>query len=154
MPTVYLLIGIPGSGKSTWLAKQDLSNAVVLSTDNYVEKFARLNNKTYTEIFKHVIGEATRLMQEDLRAAIRDQKVIFWDQTNLRAKVRAGKLAQIPGTWERVAVYFPTPPDAELARRLANRPGKTIPANVVLGMKSQLEPPTESEGFDRIITVT
>lgn len=154
MPTVYMLIGVPGSGKSTWLSKQDVSNAVILSTDNYIEHFARLNDTTYTEIFQKVIGEATRLMQEDLRAAIRDQKDIYWDQTNLRAKGRAGKLAQIPRTWERVAVFFPTPADEELKRRLAARPGKTIPANVVLGMRSQLEPPTESEGFDNIITVT
>jgi predicted kinase len=154
MPTVYLLIGVPGSGKSTWLSKQDLSNAVVLSTDNYVEHFAKLNNKTYTEIFKSVIGEATRLMHEDLRQAIRDRKDIYWDQTNLTAKTRAGKLAQIPGTYEKVAVYFPTPSDAELARRLAARPGKTIPANVVLGMKSQLEPPTLAEGFDDITVVS
>lgn len=154
MPTVYMMVGVPGSGKSTWLSQQDLSNAVVLSTDNYIEHFANLNNTTYTEIFKKVIGEATRLMQEDLRKAIAEQKDIYWDQTNLTAKTRAGKLAQIPSTWHKVAVYFPTPPDAELKRRLASRPGKTIPANVVLGMKSQLEMPSESEGFDQVIQAT
>lgn len=153
MPTLYMLIGVPGSGKSTFLAKQDLTNAVVLSTDNYIEHFAKLNNKTYSEIFKSVIGEATRLMHEDLRKAILDQKDIYWDQTNLNAKTRAGKLAQIPMVYEKVAVFFPTPGDEELARRLAGRPGKTIPANVVLGMKSQLEKPTEAEGFDRVVTV-
>lgn len=153
MPTVYMMVGVPGSGKSTWLSQQDLSNAVVLSTDNYIEHFAKLNNTTYTEIFKKVIGEATRLMQEDLRKAIAEQKDIYWDQTNLTAKTRAGKLAQIPSTWHKVAVYFPTPPDAELKRRLESRPGKTIPANVVLGMKSQLEMPSESEGFDQVVVV-
>ena len=153
MPTVYMMIGVPAAGKSTWLSQQDLDNAVVLSTDNYVEHFANLNNKTYTEMFKSVIGEATRLMQEDLRRAIQDQKDIFWDQTNLTAKGRAGKLAQIPFTWKRVAVFFPTPSDEELKRRLASRPGKMIPANVVLGMRSQLEAPSADEGFDSIIHV-
>ena len=153
MPTLYMLVGVPGSGKSTWLSKQDLSNAVVLSTDNYVEHFAKLNNTTYTDIFKKVIGEATRLMKEDLRKAIADQKDVYWDQTNVTAKARAPKLAQVPHTWEKVAVFFPTPPHPELTRRLASRPGKTIPANVVLAMASQLETPSEAEGFDEVIMV-
>jgi predicted kinase len=151
MPNLYMLVGVPGSGKSTYLAKQDLSNAVVLSTDNYVEHFAELNNKTYTEIFKSVIGEATRLMNEDLRKAVLNKQDIYWDQTNLTAKTRSSKLASVPHTYEKIAVFFPTPNDNELKRRLAGRPGKTIPANVVLGMKSQLEMPTEAEGFDKVI---
>jgi predicted kinase len=154
MPTLYMLIGVPGSGKSFWLSKQDQTNAVVLSTDNYVEHFAQLNNTTYTLIFKKVIGEATRLMKEDLRKAIRDQKDLFWDQTNVTAKARAPKFAQIPLTYEKVAVYFPTPGDAELQRRLDSRPGKMIPVNVVMAMKSQLEPPHQSEGFDRVVIAT
>ena len=40
----------------------------------------------------------------------------------------------------------------ELKSRLASRPGKTIPANVVMGMISQLEEPTKDEGFNVIIT--
>lgn len=153
MPTMYMLIGIPGSGKSTWLQSQDLSQAQVLSTDNWVEHFAQQNNTTYTLIFKRVIGEATRLMKEDLRKALQNQQVIFWDQTNISAKARATKLAQIPCTYRKVAVYFPTPDDQELSRRLQMRVHKHIPWNVVWGMKSQLEAPALSEGFDEIIVV-
>jgi predicted kinase len=153
MPTMYMLIGIPCSGKSTWLQSQDLAQAQILSTDNWVEHFAQLNNVTYTEIFKRVIGEATRLMKEDLRKAIQNQHTIFWDQTNGTAKIRADKLRQIPITYRKVAVYFPTPDDQELDRRLKSRVGKQIPANVVWGMKSSLQPPDLSEGFDEIIVV-
>ena len=48
-------------------------------------------------------------------------------------------------------MFFPSPDDQELKRRLDARPGKTIPANVILGMKSQLERPSTSEGFDEIV---
>jgi predicted kinase len=153
MSVLYMLIGVPGSGKSTWLQSQDLSQAQVLSTDNWVEHFAQLNNMTYTDIFKRVIGEATRLMKEDLCKALQNQQVIYWDQTNSTVKTRAAKLTQIPRTYRKVAVYFPTPPDHVLTARLKGREGKQIPANVVWGMKSQLEPPHVSEGFDEIIVV-
>ena len=49
-----------------------------------------------------------------------------------------------------VAVVFPTPEPAELERRLASRPGKNIPWNVMQGMISSLKLPTEEEGFDEI----
>ena len=153
MPTMYMLIGIPCSGKSTWLQSQDLAQAQILSTDNWVEHFAHENNMTYTEIFKRVIGEATRLMQHDLRTAIQNQHTIFWDQTNISAKTRADKLRQIPINYHKVAVYFSTPDDQELDRRLKSRVGKQIPWNVVWGMKSSLQPPDLSEGFDEIIVV-
>lgn len=153
MPTLFMLIGVPAAGKSTYLANQDLTNAVVVSTDNHVERLAKLNNTTYSDIFQKVIGEATRLMNEDLRKAILDQKDVYWDQTNLNVKVRAGKLAQVPATYKKVAVFFPTPDHAELRKRLDGRPGKTIPANVIMGMKSQLTMPTLEEGFDEIIVV-
>ena len=78
---------------------------------------------------------------------------MIWDQTNITAKTRMKKLAKVPSFYEKIAVYFNTPPEAELQRRLANRPGKTIPANIVMGMVSQLEMPTADEGFDRIIVV-
>ena len=90
-------------------------------------------------------------MNAELRQAIRDKADVVWDQTNLTKKSRAPKLAQIPDTYEKVAVYFSTPSDQELKRRLDGRIGKTIPANVVLAMKSQLESPAQSEGFDRVI---
>lgn len=156
MPTYTMLVGVPGSGKSSWLAKQpfDWSNTVLLSTDNIIEMRANEQGKTYSEVFQQEIKAATAQMHQQMQHAIKHKLNIVHDQTNLTAKTRAGKLAQIPSTWHKVAVYFPTPPDAELKRRLASRPGKTIPANVVLGMKSQLEMPSESEGFDQVIQAT
>jgi tRNA uridine 5-carbamoylmethylation protein Kti12 len=49
-----------------------------------------------------------------------------------------------------IAVVFPTPDHAELQRRLASRPGKTIPEGVVEQMIAQYEEPTELEGFREI----
>jgi hypothetical protein len=47
-------------------------------------------------------------------------------------------------------VFFPTPDQAEHARRLALRPGKTIPWNILNGMISTIEQPITDEGFDEI----
>jgi predicted kinase len=49
-----------------------------------------------------------------------------------------------------IAIVFKTPEKAELERRLANRPGKIIPTNVVEGMVRRWQDPTEEEGFKEI----
>ena len=45
---------------------------------------------------------------------------------------------------------FATPEKAELERRLASRPGKEIPADVIEQMIDGFEMPTEDEGFTEI----
>ena len=145
-----MLVGVPGSGKSTWIKNNDL-NAVVLSTDNYIERAAEKHGKTYSEVFQDTIGYATDQMEKDLLQAVRNERDIIWDQTNLTAKARKGKLSRIPRSYKKVAVYFTVPQD--LRDRLANRPGKTIPEPVVVSMINQLQPPSKEEGFDDILAV-
>ena len=152
MPTYTMLIGVPGSGKSTWLAQHpvDWSNTVIASTDNIIERRAKEQGKTYTEVFNNEIKSATAEMNQLLRDALTEGLNVVHDQTNTTVKARKAKLAQIPDTYHKVAVFFPTPSDAELKRRLAGRAGKTIPANVIMAMKSQLEMPSLAEGFDQV----
>lgn len=153
MPTLYMLIGIPASGKSTWVANQnfDWNNTAVISSDAIIDRRAADQGKTYSDVFRSEIKSATSEMNQNLRDAIANNMNIILDQTNVTAKSRQAKLAQIPDNYTKVAVYFQTPDITELQRRLANRPGKNIPQNIVMGMMSQLEPPRSSEGFDKII---
>lgn len=151
MPKLFMLIGVPGSGKSTWIKSQGFRDAVILSTDDKIEAAAAAQGKTYNDVFKTEIGAAEKQMYADAAAAFAKSRDVIWDQTNITEKTRKKKLAIIPEHYDVVAVYFATPDDDELARRLANRPGKTIPANIVMGMKSQLEKPMHYEGFVEII---
>ena len=65
MPTAYILVGVPGSGKSTWIKNQDWSSkCVIASTDDYVEAYARSVNRTYSEVFDEYMPKAVRLMMD------------------------------------------------------------------------------------------
>lgn len=143
-----MLIGVPGAGKSTWI-KNHKHNAVVLSSDDYIEKVAAKQGLTYNDVFKDAIPGAAANLKRDLKSAIENGQDIIWDQTNLTVKSRREKLKMIPDDYHMVAVFFSVPPD--LRERLAGRPGKTIPDPVILTMISQLTPPSKEEGFDEII---
>lgn len=152
-----MLVGLPGSGKSFWThdfldKKLDGGwlNHVVLSTDAIVEYKARAFNSTYTEIWPTFIGEATKMMYEDLKEAVSRSANIIWDQTNLTASSRIKKLKQIPNNYRKIAVIFKTPDPEEHARRLASRPGKTIDNAIIENMVKTYETPSFEEGFDEI----
>ena len=149
MTTLYMMIGVPASGKSTWLKNQDTRESVRLSTDDYIESQA-INGKTYNDVFKDTIKAATAAMYRDLEFGISMGMDLYWDQTNLSAKSRAGKLQKIPQNYEKVAVVFPTPDEDTLKKRLNSRPGKTIPPHVMNSMIDNFEMPTLAEGFHSI----
>ena len=154
MTTLYMLIGVPGSGKSTWLLNQDLTAASVLSTDDYIEARATELNSTYSEVFDQFIKPATAQLNADLESALAAEKIIYWDQTNTTVKSRAAKLRKIPSDYRKIAVYFATP-EQVVFQRLEDRgyaTGKWIPQSVVRRMIQTLEVPSLSEGFDEIRT--
>ena len=153
MPKLYMLIGVPASGKSTWREQFfETNRAMIISTDDTLEDIAATQNKTYNDVFKDNIKFANKLMDIHMRVALESDMDIVWDQTNLTVKSRKGKLDKVPEHYEKIAVVFLTPEDAEWQRRL-DRPGKSIPQNILMGMKSSMEFPDPEEGFDRIQVV-
>jgi predicted kinase len=146
----YQLIGVPASGKSTWAANQEWAkDCAYISTDSWVELYAKEQGKTYSEVFVEYMPKAVNIMAEHVKLARDAGQDIIWDQTSTTVKSRARKFNMLPD-YEHIAVVFKTPEPEELARRLASRPGKEIPEAVVEGMLASFEMPTEEEGFKEI----
>jgi len=150
IPKLYVLIGVPGSGKSTWVKDQEwASECAYVSTDIWVELEAQRLGKTYSEIFKDYMPKAVDLMAAKVIDAREQGKDIIWDQTSTTIASRKRKFNMLP-IYYHIAVVFDTPSRIELNKRLASRPGKEIPDVVVDGMLASFEMPTEEEGFDEI----
>jgi predicted kinase len=150
----YVLVGVPGSGKSTWIKNQDWAKDIpVVSTDNFVEAHAKEVGKTYSEVFDDYMKVAVRLMANQALVCQANKLDIIWDQTSTTVGSRRKKFnTLLNDQYDFIAVVFKTPATEELKRRLDSRPGKTIPWHVVSQMAAQLEaePPTEEEGFKEI----
>lgn len=150
MPKCYQLVGVPGSGKSTWIQNQTWAlGLTVISTDAFVEAYARAQGQTYNQVFQDYMPRAVDLMTEQAVFARNHGHTVIWDQTSTTAKSRAKKFRMLPD-YEHVAVVFSTPEPAELARRLAGRPGKSIPDHVMRSMIVGWEEPSLEEGFQEV----
>lgn len=150
MPKCYQLIGVPASGKSTWIKDQIWAlGLTVVSTDVFVEDYARKQDKTYSEVFKDYMPTAVNLMAEQVVRARTLNHTVIWDQTSTTEKSRTRKFNMLPD-YEHIAVVFKTPDLDVLKERLASRPGKEIPWEVVQDMIDNFEMPTEEEGFKEI----
>jgi predicted kinase len=150
MPKCYQLIGVPSSGKSTWVKNQIWALGLsVVSTDNFVEAYANQQGRTYSEVFEDYMPTAIDLMIQQVAFAQQHGHTVIWDQTSTTSASRRKKFRMLPD-YQHIAVVFKTPDPEELSRRLASRPGKIIPEEIVQDMIDRFEMPTLEEGFAEI----
>ena len=151
IPELVMLCGIPCSGKSTYVNKlltyEYWKDAIILSTDNYIEEQAKRLGMTYNEVFQDCIDEATRQLEMSFVGAKEEGKRIIWDQTNLSIKTRKKKLTKVPSIYKRTVVWFQVDLE-EALKRNGTREGKFIPESILKRMYHQFEVPTLEEGFD------
>lgn len=152
MPEVILMVGLPGSGKSTYISKYYKDGYVIISSDDLIQEKADELGKTHDEVFSYYIGDASKYANILLDKAIKDRKNIIVDKTNMSKKSRNRVLARIPTGYNKTAIVFNVDTEVLLNRiTTRNKTGKTISINVLFDMERNYEEPTISEGFDKIL---
>ena len=140
-----MLIGIPGSGKSTWAKTQ---NCQVLSSD----EFRRLlsGDETNQNIHHQVFAAMRHLLRARMEIG---QPATILDATNLRWSDRRPWLQVAKKFDARAeAVFFNVPLALALERnRLRER---QVPEDVIRQMHKLMQVPTMAEGFDDVKTIS
>ena len=156
--TLIVMIGLPGSGKSTWVRNYLKNSEVefqIVSSDDIIMKYAEKEGLNYTEGFPKFSGIAAKEMKRNARKYAAEGLNVIWDQTNMSVKSR--KLAMsLFKDYKKIAVVFSICPK-ELERRLEKREkeeGKHIPDFVIDTMSRKYNEPTKEEGFDKIVFIT
>jgi predicted kinase len=139
---LFLLIGLPGSGKTTFARKQaarlrPIAGVRILSTDYFIEKEAKRRKTTYNESFDAVIGAAEAHHRRMLPTYLQTVPVIILDRTHLslRSRVYVTTLAKRYAP-DRLclAVVMPTSLDDCLVRNARRPSGRAIREDVIRRM--------------------
>jgi predicted kinase len=141
-PIVYMLTGLPSSGKSTWSKDNaEKLNAVVLSSDNFREQWygdANIQGDGQ-KIFNYIYLQAKIHM--DLG------KSVIIDATNTSRKRRIHFNKEFKD-YERHAIYFDSPPNACILRDSVR--DRVVGKNVIMRMYKNLQVPLYCEGWNNI----
>lgn len=153
-----VLIGPPGSGKSTFLSGLKAHMPlVVASTDDQIEAHAAEHGLTYSQAFDRInFKTLKKRMELAIVEGVARAEHVFVDQTNMTRKSRSGKLKLAGSHHHKIAVDFDVP-DKVLLERIDARgvaTGKIIPRGIFFSMMKTYEAPTRDEGFDGVYTVT
>ena len=154
-PWFIMAVGMPGSGKSTYFDKMKncpFAEISLLSTDDFIQAQANFLDKTYSDVFKDTIKEATEVMESRFSDEIENNRSFIVDQTNLTPKKRKSVLAKVPDNYFKLVVVFECE-EEQRQKRLLSRPGKIIPPEVDGAMKNSFIFPTFVEGWDDIMYV-
>lgn len=142
-PTVTLLVGIPGSGKTTWANNNHKENEVVLSSDLIRKEL--FNDETNQENNKLVFTT----LYKRARNLIKQGKSVIIDATNVTVNDRARALNNFAGLdVYKIAIVFKTEPDICKVRDKLR--ARTVGEEVINKFVEKFTNPKSEEGFNEI----
>ena len=145
---LIMLIGLPGSGKSTWIKNSGL-DYVVLSIDDLITK--EYPNLIYSDAYKTAmktgkLKEFEKVFKMQIKEAIQNKLNVIIDKTNLTYNGRKKILSKFIG-YEKTAIVFELS-ESKLNEQLEKRKketGKDIPMWIINNMRKSYVPPTKEE---------
>ena len=141
MPKLYMLVGLSGSGKSSWCAQQHTMK--VFSSDKMREElFNNVNEQRYNDIL-------FKKLHERVKESLRNGYDSVVDATNLSSRRRIAFLNEIKHIpCEKICRFFPMPYEFCLERDSMRK--RTVGKKVIMKQMKQFEMPHPNEGWDKI----
>lgn len=170
--TVFFMVGLPGSGKSTLVngILKERPELPIISTDNEIEELASQYGIGYDKAMSKRHGiknengeyidfyeEGFKIVKSKLDKLIRNKKSFIWDQTNTVKSTRRSKIRRLKEAKFNIVVIHMNISSEEWLKRLNHRnetnPNKKISDKLRDMFLSEYSIPDYSEGMSTIFSV-
>lgn len=149
----YIMIGLPNSGKSTYI-REYLNDLEILSRDDILMEYGKNKNygESYSEIWKNLTQEdqkeIDKILQRKFNELRKSDKDFVIDMTNVSIKSRKKWLTQLDNHNAIAIVLLESLNEIfERNEERAEINGKFIPENVLIDFAKRFELPLMTEGF-------
>lgn len=153
-PIAFVLVGLPGSGKSTWAAAHP-ERLPIASTDEFIESYAAQKKISYAQAFREYNLQAKLLLKDRLNSLIAQKASFIWDQTNITVRKRRAVYNKLHPTHRVVFVCFCVPMEVCIARaeERERRTNEFINRRLIELWSTMTTFPTADEPNDGIIPI-
>ncbi len=146
---LYILVGIPGSGKTTY-ARAELATCLRVSLD---DMRLMLTGNSFNPRYESLVAEiGNASLDIVMRASRRRGYDIVFDVTSVSRRWRSATIRRaVSNDLDPHCIFFDIPLSVALQRNRAR--SNPVPEAVVARFFRQLEPPTLDEGFLNVTVV-
>jgi predicted kinase len=144
--TLYMMCGVPGSGKSTWVKNHIPKTAAHISRDTIRFSKLKVNDDYFskeTEVFDEFCSQIKKSLEKGID--------VYADATHLNASSRAKVLNKVKDFAKSIeAICIEEPVEICLERNRLRAGLAYVPPSVIRRMFYQYTRPEHSEGFSNI----
>ena len=148
---LYLMMGVPGSGKSTYVKSMLKYGDIYVSRDEI-----RYSLLTDEDDYFAKENEVIRTFIENIDKSLVMEEYcgdVYADATHLSPKSRAQVLNQLKNKDKVSVIYLDIPLNIILERNAQRKGRALVPENVVRRMYNSIILPTKAEGIEELIII-
>ena len=149
MSKLIMMVGIPGSGKSTWIRNNKTDEMLWVSRDKI--RFDKLKEDDDYFAYENEVFEQ---FLEEIAWGLEMDKTVFADATHLNKKSRAKVLNKVAKFADEIeAIVLDTDLETAFERNDLREGRAWVKHSIIRRMWFSMEMPEEAEGFNKITII-
>lgn len=147
---LYIMIGLPGSGKDTLAKSMQEHITRITSIDTVILSSDDIRNELYGWEDQTHNGEVFQEMNKRCKKTLQDGKHVIYNATNLNLRRRKALISEMKKYYNNVFAVLCLATMGTLVERNFTRPERRLPFDKLFQMFKTIDIPMKYEGYDKI----